>query len=112
MALYASIPFMIGHNVDNTVGLFWLNAAEGWIDVKKGGQGILGSLSNMMSGGGEKDQVNWPTVIYLYFFLSQPCFQLGTSSMNSKLTGEGDVGVVGVQKKPLQFLTINSEFWA
>ena len=39
MALYASIPFMMAHNTKNSVGLFWLNAAEGWIDVKKGGQG-------------------------------------------------------------------------
>ena len=77
MALYASIPFMIGHNADNTVGLFCLNAAEGWIDVKKGGQGILGSLSNMMSGGGEKDQViDTYSNSHLYFFLFQQDFLL------------------------------------
>jgi len=58
MALYASIPFMIGHNAKNTVGVFWLNAAEGWIDVKKGATGILGSLSNMMSGGSPPPQVD------------------------------------------------------
>lgn len=50
MALYASIPFMMGHNKERTAGLFVLNAAEGWIDIKKDGQGILGSLSNMVSG--------------------------------------------------------------
>lgn len=43
MALYASIPFMMAHNTKNSVGLFWLNAAEGWIDVKKGGQGWFSS---------------------------------------------------------------------
>ena len=43
MALYASIPFMMAHNAKNSVGLFWLNAAEGWIDVKKGGQGWFSS---------------------------------------------------------------------
>ena len=35
MALYASIPFMMGHTASHTTGLFWLNAAEGWIDIKK-----------------------------------------------------------------------------
>ncbi|ESO08740.1 hypothetical protein HELRODRAFT_74366 [Helobdella robusta] len=33
MALYGSVPFMLAHNALNTVGLFWLNAAETWIDV-------------------------------------------------------------------------------
>ena len=35
MALYASVPFMIAHNKVRTTGLFWLNAAETWVDIKK-----------------------------------------------------------------------------
>jgi len=58
MALYAAIPFMMGHSKKNTVGLFVLNAAEGWIDVKKNGQGILGSLSNIVSGSVPQKQVD------------------------------------------------------
>lgn len=54
MALYASIPFMMGHSTKGSVGLFWLNAAEGWIDIKKDGQGLLGSVSNMFSAKTEK----------------------------------------------------------
>jgi len=49
MALYASIPMMMAHSEKGSVGLFWLNGAEGWIDVKKDGQGLLGSMSNMFS---------------------------------------------------------------
>ena len=37
-------------------------------------------------------------------------FLLGTSSMNSKLTGEGDGDDVEVPKKTLQFSAINSDF--
>lgn len=33
MALYGSIPFMISHTAKATTGVFWLNSAEGWIDV-------------------------------------------------------------------------------
>ncbi|CAF4356522.1 unnamed protein product, partial [Adineta steineri] len=33
MALYGAIPYMLAHNEHATVGFFWLNAAEGWIDV-------------------------------------------------------------------------------
>ncbi|CAF3409540.1 unnamed protein product [Rotaria socialis] len=33
MALYGAVPYMLAHNEQATVGFFWLNAAEGWIDV-------------------------------------------------------------------------------
>jgi len=35
MTLYGSIPFMHAHRKDSTVGVFWLNAAETWVDVVK-----------------------------------------------------------------------------
>lgn len=35
MTLYGSIPFMHAHKKDSTVGVFWLNAAETWVDVVK-----------------------------------------------------------------------------
>lgn len=34
MALYGSVPFMTGHSREATVGVFWLNAAEMFIDVE------------------------------------------------------------------------------
>lgn len=33
MALYGSVPFMVAHNPKRSVGFFWLNAAETWIDI-------------------------------------------------------------------------------
>eukprot|EP00002_Diphylleia_rotans_P014810 TRINITY_DN287_c0_g2_i1.p1 TRINITY_DN287_c0_g2~~TRINITY_DN287_c0_g2_i1.p1 ORF type:complete len:902 (+),score=170.73 TRINITY_DN287_c0_g2_i1:48-2753(+) len=35
MALYGAIPFMIGHDTTKTTGLFWLNAAETWVDISE-----------------------------------------------------------------------------
>ena len=35
MTLYGAIPFMQAHRKDSTVGVFWLSAAETWIDIKK-----------------------------------------------------------------------------
>jgi alpha 1,3-glucosidase len=35
MTLYGAIPFMQAHKKDSTVGVFWLNAAETWIDIIK-----------------------------------------------------------------------------
>ena len=31
--LYGSIPFMMAHNARRSAGVFWLNAAEMWVDV-------------------------------------------------------------------------------
>ncbi len=47
MALYAAIPFMMGHGGSGatTTGLFWLNAAEGWIDIKKESMGHTPELN-------------------------------------------------------------------
>ncbi len=33
MALYGSIPVMLAHNTQRTMGIFWLNAAETWVDI-------------------------------------------------------------------------------
>jgi alpha 1,3-glucosidase len=35
MTLYGAIPFMQAHRKDSTVGIFWLNAAETWVDIVK-----------------------------------------------------------------------------
>lgn len=35
MTLYGSIPLMQAHRKDSTVGVFWLNAAETWVDIVK-----------------------------------------------------------------------------
>lgn len=35
MTLYGSIPLMQAHKKDSTVGVFWLNAAETWVDIIK-----------------------------------------------------------------------------
>ncbi|KAL9128057.1 MAG: hypothetical protein Q9217_003196, partial [Psora testacea] len=35
MTLYGAIPLMHAHRKDSTVGIFWMNAAETWIDIVK-----------------------------------------------------------------------------
>ena len=35
MTLYGAIPFMQAHRKDSTVGVFWLNSAETWVDIVK-----------------------------------------------------------------------------
>lgn len=35
MTLYGAIPFMQAHKKDSSVGVFWLNSAELWVDIVK-----------------------------------------------------------------------------
>ena len=56
---FPAIPFMIGHSKTNTAGLFWLNAAETWIDVRKSSSGVLGSISNMVSSSKPSVDTHW-----------------------------------------------------
>lgn len=57
MTLYGAIPFMQAHKKNSTVGVFWLNAAETWVDIEKSH-----SLANTLSLGvsGKTDtQTHW-----------------------------------------------------
>ena len=50
MALYGSIPFMVAHSVHKSVGVFWNNAAETWIDIKSS-KSVLSSLISLFKTG-------------------------------------------------------------
>ncbi|KAL0274187.1 UNVERIFIED_CONTAM: hypothetical protein PYX00_006669 [Menopon gallinae] len=59
MALYAAIPLLFAHGTKNTVGVFWLNAAETWIDyMSNGDQNVLSSIVNLVSGSNNKPVVD------------------------------------------------------
>ncbi|OAF65383.1 hypothetical protein A3Q56_06918, partial [Intoshia linei] len=34
MAIYGSIPYIIAHGLNRTMGMFWSNAAETWVNIK------------------------------------------------------------------------------
>lgn len=53
MALYGAVPFMVAHNTESTVGVFWLNSAETWIDVTREKPGRFSNLLRRGSSGKE-----------------------------------------------------------
>lgn len=61
MGLYGAVPFLMGHGKKNSVGVFWLNAAETWVDIAgvKGNTehtSVVESIVNLVSGSStEKD---------------------------------------------------------
>ncbi|XP_074991310.1 neutral alpha-glucosidase AB isoform X6 [Calonectris borealis] len=63
MALYGSVPFLLAHSARRTLGIFWLNAAETWVDISSNtaGKTLFGKLLDYMQGGGETPQtdVRW-----------------------------------------------------
>ncbi|EEB17338.1 Neutral alpha-glucosidase AB precursor, putative [Pediculus humanus corporis] len=59
MALYAGVPLLFAHGPESTTGVFWLNAAETWIDVmSKGDQNVLSSIVNLVSGSTSKSEID------------------------------------------------------
>ncbi|CAF1299702.1 unnamed protein product [Adineta ricciae] len=71
MALYGSVPYMLAHNEHATVGFFWLNAAEGWIDVnndKLTVQGFFSTVANFFSTkpGVDKNEVPEVTTHWMF----------------------------------------------
>ncbi|PVU85443.1 hypothetical protein BB560_007018 [Smittium megazygosporum] len=62
MALYGSVPFLISHSLENTVGLFWMNPSETWVDVSKTQSPALLNLFNKYVSGstsGNKMSSHW-----------------------------------------------------
>lgn len=58
MTLYGSIPFLQAHKKDSSVGIFWLNAAETWVDITKE-KSDTNPLTLGMSGGVVDTQTHW-----------------------------------------------------
>lgn len=89
MALYGSVPMMVAHSVDSTVGLLWLNAAETWIDIESSESGVVGLLSNLVSGDQAKSrQTHWMSengVIDVYFMTGPTVADV--MSQNARLVG-------------------------
>ncbi|KAI7544968.1 putative alpha glucosidase II, alpha subunit [Hortaea werneckii] len=57
MTLYGSIPFMQAHKKDSTVGVFWLNTAETWIDITK--QSTSANPLSLGVGSATTTQAHW-----------------------------------------------------
>ncbi|XP_050680339.1 neutral alpha-glucosidase AB [Leptidea sinapis] len=52
MAIYGAIPVLYAHGSKRTVGVFWHNSAETWVDiVNYGDETVVGSLVNLVTGG-------------------------------------------------------------
>jgi alpha 1,3-glucosidase len=60
MALYGHVPFMVAHNEKNTVGVFFQNAAEGWIDIHSNlaDKSIFSNLADLVTGSSEVPQTD------------------------------------------------------
>ncbi|OXA60099.1 neutral alpha-glucosidase AB isoform X3 [Folsomia candida] len=89
MTLYGSIPYMMAHSPERTVGVLWVNAAETWIDVKTGGSGIVDSIVNLVGGSEDKEgRTRWMSesgIIDAFFFLGPS--PLDVFKQYAKVTG-------------------------
>ncbi|XP_014235159.1 neutral alpha-glucosidase AB isoform X1 [Trichogramma pretiosum] len=59
MALYGAVPVLYAHGKEKTSGVFWLNAAETWVDiVSSADNNVVESIVNFMSGTVKQSQVD------------------------------------------------------
>jgi alpha 1,3-glucosidase len=64
-ALYGSVPFMMAHRKNESVGVFWMNPSETWIDIVKTTEQAEGvsptcemtKMCNILSFGRDKSNV-------------------------------------------------------
>ncbi|XP_041037951.1 neutral alpha-glucosidase AB-like isoform X1 [Carcharodon carcharias] len=63
MALYGAVPLLLAHNIRRTLGIFWLNAAETWVDISSNtaGKTLFGKMLDYVQGANEIPQtdVRW-----------------------------------------------------
>ncbi|XP_045153187.1 neutral alpha-glucosidase AB isoform X1 [Echinops telfairi] len=63
MALYGSVPVLLAHSPQRDLGIFWLNAAETWVDISSNtaGKTLFGKMLDYLQGSGETPQtdVRW-----------------------------------------------------
>lgn len=58
MALYGAVPFLLAHGMQRTVGVYWNNAAETWVDIKNSKDtDVVSSIVNLVSGSRTESQV-------------------------------------------------------
>lgn len=67
MSLYGCVPFLLAHNTQRTTGIFWLNAAETWVDISSNTAGKVGPffLSRWFQ------NLFWQEVVHIKLLLSK-----------------------------------------
>lgn len=59
MAIYGAIPVVYAHSPKRTVGVFWHNAAETWVDINNSKDGnVMASIVNLVSGSKSENNVD------------------------------------------------------
>lgn len=90
MSLYGANPVMIGHSIKpKSVGVFWLNPSETWIDIETSNTGFSGLLSNLVSSDQTVNKLtHWvsETGLVDVFFLLGPSVA-EVMAQNAKLQG-------------------------
>lgn len=89
MSLYGAVPFMVAHSTTpKSVGLFWMNPSETWIDIESSNSGITGLLSGLVSDQKPNKLTHWfsETGVLDVLFLLGPSIK-DVMKQNAQLTG-------------------------
>lgn len=60
MALYGSVPVLLAHSPHRDLGIFWLNAAETWVDISSNTAGkVRAQVPGTVQEGVVRPQDKW-----------------------------------------------------
>lgn len=89
MALYGSVPMVVAHSTDASIGLIWLNPTETWVDIESSSAGMTGLFAGLVSGQDSKARMtHWisETGVIDVWFLTGPTIS-DVVGQNAQLSG-------------------------
>ncbi|ULT90933.1 hypothetical protein L3Y34_008908 [Caenorhabditis briggsae] len=93
MALYVSIPYILAHRANRSVGALWFNAAETWVDTQSSvtSKGLFGKMFDKVVGAGDNVPhfdahfMSESGLVDIFFFVGPTVKDV--QRQNAKLTG-------------------------
>ncbi|CAB54240.1 Glucosidase II subunit alpha [Caenorhabditis elegans] len=93
MALYVSIPYILAHRANRSVGALWFNAAETWVDTQSSvtSKGLFGKMLDKVTGSSDNVPhfdahfISESGLVDVFFFVGPTVKDV--QRQNSKLTG-------------------------
>ena len=74
MALYGSVPMVVAHSTEASIGLIWLNPSETWVDIESSSVGVSGLFAGLVGQDSKARMTHWisETGVIDVWFLTGP----------------------------------------
>lgn len=92
MALYGSVPMVVAHSTEASIGLIWLNPSETWVDIESSSVGVSGLFAGLVGQDSKARMTHWisETGVIDVWFLTGPTVA-DVVGQNALLSGTHDM---------------------